>query len=219
MKVLRHHQHSTVLVGGFISKRPSMDPNTHRSCANGAWSVSDAASSSLWRNFYLQLVPDSRIRTSRSQTATIYLGAAATITGGLLTYFKSRNQPNRARQLRQALRSVRNNMDDQFHKLAGLTPEEARAAAQEIIKQYHNALNDAAANYPDLWVTLKDNSKRDRPEIKLSDAGPKPDEHGTHAETSPMEPPEQHESRTGSSETQAELGNRSLPGNSATSIH
>ena len=50
-------------------------------------------------------------------------------------------------------------MDDESHKLVGLTPEQARSVAQGIIKQYHDALADAATNYPDLWVFLKDYSK------------------------------------------------------------
>lgn len=47
-----------------------------------------------------------------SKTATIYLGAASTVIAGFLTYFKSRNQPNRSRQFRQALRKVRNKMGE-----------------------------------------------------------------------------------------------------------
>jgi hypothetical protein len=95
-------------------------------------------------------------KTANAQTAVIYLGAASTVIAGLLTYFKSRNQPNRARQFRQALRGVRNKIDDKAHELHGLTPEQARAVAAGIVKQYNQALAEAAANYPDLWVTLGD---------------------------------------------------------------
>jgi hypothetical protein len=95
-------------------------------------------------------------KTANAQTAVIYLGAASTVIAGLLTYFKSRNQPNRARQFRNALRGVRNKIDDKSHELHGLTPEQARAVAAGIIKQYNQALAEAAANYPDLWVTLGD---------------------------------------------------------------
>lgn len=189
------------MVRRFIGKRSIVDPDSNWSCTNGAWGVSDTRES---EGFYLHMVPEPRIRTSESQTATIYLGAAATITGGLLTYFKSRNQPNRARQFRQALKSVRNNMDDQSHKLAGLTTEQARAAAQDIIKQYHDALHDAAVNYPDLWVISKDNSHGDQPGNTLSDLGPNLDKHGPVAPT-PAVSSKQHESRTVFSETQTKL--------------
>lgn len=154
-------------------------------------------------------------RTPASQTATIYLGAASTITAGLLTYFKSRNQPNRARQLRQALRSVRNNMDDQSRELAGMTPEQAQDGAHRIIKQYNDALAEAAANYPDLWVTLADlrkflpgNNPVDGQNDQRSDTtgsgdGSEPNQHGTNASSPSKKPPQQGETHSGSSETHA----------------
>lgn len=95
-----------------------------------------------------------RTRTHASQTATIYLGAASTIIAGLLTYFKSRNQPNRARQFRQALRAIRNRIDDTVGDLQEATPEQARELARDIMKQYKDALADAENNYPDDWMTL-----------------------------------------------------------------
>lgn len=100
-----------------------------------------------------------RTRTHNAQTATIYLGAASTIIAGLLTYFKSRNQPNRARQFRQALRGVRNRIDDSVGDLQYCTPDEARQIAKEIMKKYKDALKEAETNYPDEWMTLADLSR------------------------------------------------------------
>ncbi|KAF3003632.1 hypothetical protein E8E13_007691 [Curvularia kusanoi] len=125
------------------------------------WFVATLANGLLW----LQIVIGAALTalgasgTRQSQKAVIYLGAANTITAGLLTYFKSRNQPNRACQLRNALRTVRNNMDDQSRELSGLTPDQAREKARDIIEQYNNALATAASNYPDLWATIGDLSK------------------------------------------------------------
>jgi SMODS and SLOG-associating 2TM effector domain len=96
-----------------------------------------------------------------AKTAIIYLGASSTIIAGLLTYFKSRNQPNRVRQFRQALRGVRNKMDETAHEviLDKDTPDEGRKRAMEIIKMYNDALSEAAANYPDLWFSITDMKK------------------------------------------------------------
>jgi hypothetical protein len=171
------------------------------------------------------------IRTSESQTATIYLGAASTITAGLSTYFKSRNQPNRARQFRQALKAVRNRMDDQSRDLVGLTPEQARDAARKIIKQYNDALAEDAANYPDFWVTLGHSHKElpgnspeqgtlagdDQPETHQLNGRRKPDKHSTKPPSSPTKPPIQHGSQTGSFETHAKLGDSFAQSNFTTS--
>ncbi|KAJ4982504.1 hypothetical protein SVAN01_12002 [Stagonosporopsis vannaccii] len=183
------------------------------------WFVASLANGLLWMQIIIgaALTALGAIRTSESQTATIYLGAASTITAGLLTYFKSRNQPNRCRQLRQALRGVRNMMDDQSHSMAGLTPEEARDAAQRIIKQYNDALAEAAANYPDLWMNLGQLRKflpSGDPEDKKGDdtlgaskpnTETKPNEHGTGSPSSPAAPGKQHGSQPGLPETQAKL--------------
>ena len=100
-----------------------------------------------------------RTGTPSAQTVTIYLGATSTIIAGLLTYFKSRNQPNRSRQFRQALRGVRNTLDDSSRQLHSLNAAQARELATRIIQQYNDALAEAAANYPDLWITLDDLKK------------------------------------------------------------
>lgn len=38
--------------------------------------------------------------------------------------------------------------------LQDATPEQARALAKDIMKQYKDALTDAETNYPDEWMTL-----------------------------------------------------------------
>ncbi|KAH6612387.1 hypothetical protein C7974DRAFT_418338 [Boeremia exigua] len=179
------------------------------------WFVASLANGLLWMQIIIgaALTALGAIRTSESQTATIYLGAASTITAGLLTYFKSRNQPNRSRQLRQALRGVRNMMDDQSRGMAGLTPEEAKDAARRIIKQYNEALAEAATNYPDLWMSLGQlrkflpggdpEDKEDDDQLRVNKlSGTKPNEHGTGSPTSPAAPAKQHGSQPRLPETQ-----------------
>ncbi|KAJ8108288.1 hypothetical protein OPT61_g8276 [Boeremia exigua] len=194
------------------------------------WFVASLANGLLWMQIIIgaALTALGATRTSESQTATIYLGAASTITAGLLTYFKSRNQPNRSRQLRQALREVRNNMDDQSRDMVSLTPEEARGAAQRIIKQYNDALAEAAANYPDLWVNLgqlgkflhgnnPDHEKGDDElGTNLSDAGTKPNKDGTKPPPSPPAPAKEHGNHLQPEfpETQAELRDGTTKSNS-----
>lgn len=123
------------------------------------WFVATLANGLLWAQIVIgaALTALGATHTPQAKTATIYLGASSTVIAGLLTYFKSRNQPNRARQFRQALRGVRNKMDEAANEVTTFTtPEEARQKAQEIIKQYDEALADAAVNYPDLWVSIAD---------------------------------------------------------------
>jgi len=85
--------------------------------------------------------------------ASIFLGATNTVIAGLLTYFKSRNQPNRARQFRNELGRVKDALDDAEADFR--TPgnrEDVHTIMQQIRTSYYAARSDAEANYPDLWV-------------------------------------------------------------------
>lgn len=89
----------------------------------------------------------------RARTATIFLGATNTVIAGLLTYFKSRNQPNRARQLRNDLVRVVDQLDDyEANSRAPNFTGDVNASIDEIRRAYRQARDDAEANYPDLWV-------------------------------------------------------------------
>jgi len=126
------------------------------------WFVASIANGMLWAQIIIGAAITALGATNApgSKTATIYLGAASTVIAGFLTYFKSRNQPNRSRQFRQALRKVRNKMDETAHEISNsTTPEEAVNKAMDILKLYEEALAEAATNYPDLWVTVSDMKK------------------------------------------------------------
>jgi hypothetical protein len=91
----------------------------------------------------------------RARTATIFLGATNTVIAGLLTYFKSRNQPNRARQFRDDLQKVVDQFDDAEANFRN--PEyhgDVYTTMEQIRKQYNDARTDAQANYPDLWAKV-----------------------------------------------------------------
>jgi SMODS and SLOG-associating 2TM effector domain len=151
------------------------------------WLVASFANGLLWAQIVIgaALTALGATHTPGAKTATIYLGASSTIIAGLLTYFKSRNQPNRARQYRQALRGVRNKMDEAADDvLNSTTPEEARQIALGIIKQYDDALKDAAVNYPDLWVSIASLEKffpkpppKPKPHAQLMSGGRGDDSH------------------------------------------
>ncbi|KAK5195408.1 hypothetical protein LTR96_002169 [Exophiala xenobiotica] len=76
------------------------------------WFVASVANGMLWAQIIIgaAITALGATHASGSKTATIYLGAASTVIAGFLTYFKSRSQPVRSRQFRQALRKVRNKM-------------------------------------------------------------------------------------------------------------
>ncbi|KIW46799.1 uncharacterized protein PV06_02435 [Exophiala oligosperma] len=89
----------------------------------------------------------------RARTASIFLGATNTVVAGLLTYFKSRNQPNRARQFRDALQDCVQQLDDAEANFRN--PNWTGNVFDEMEKvrsSYNRARKDARANYPDLWV-------------------------------------------------------------------
>lgn len=89
----------------------------------------------------------------RARTATIFLGATNTVIAGLLTYFKSRNQPNRARQFRNDLGVIVDQLDDAEANFRNPNWQGNEFTTMEQIRNaYNQARADAQANYPDLWV-------------------------------------------------------------------
>lgn len=92
-------------------------------------------------------------KDQRARTASIVLGATNTVIAGLLTYFKSRNQPNRARQFRDALQDCVQQLEDAEANFRN--PNWTGNVFDEMEKignSYNQARKDARANYPDLWV-------------------------------------------------------------------
>ncbi|KIX99802.1 uncharacterized protein Z520_04438 [Fonsecaea multimorphosa CBS 102226] len=89
----------------------------------------------------------------RARTATIFLGATNTVIAGLITYFKSRNQPNRARQFRNDLAKVVDQFDDAEANFRNPECHDDVYTVMEQIRQaYNQARTDSEINYPDLWV-------------------------------------------------------------------
>lgn len=87
------------------------------------------------------------------RTATIFLGATNTVIAGLLTYFKTRNQPNRPRQFRNDLAKVVDQLDDAEANFRNPNcRDDVVAVVQQIRQSYSEARTDAQTNYPDLWV-------------------------------------------------------------------
>ncbi|KAJ9610824.1 hypothetical protein H2200_005601 [Cladophialophora chaetospira] len=93
------------------------------------------------------------LHSRRASTAIIFLGATNTVIAGLLTYFKSRNQPNRARQFRNDLATIVDQLDDTEANFQNPDYDGNVFTEMEKIRAaYKQARIDAQANYPDLWV-------------------------------------------------------------------
>ncbi|OAL36375.1 hypothetical protein AYO20_04271 [Fonsecaea nubica] len=89
----------------------------------------------------------------RARTATIFLGATNTVIAGLMTYFKSRNQPNRARQFRNDLARIVDQLDDAEANFRNPNRhDDVYLVMEQIREAYNQARTDAEVNYPDLWV-------------------------------------------------------------------
>jgi hypothetical protein len=91
-------------------------------------------------------------QSKKRTTAITVLTTIITVIAALLTYFKSRGQPNRVRQLRNELRNVRDYIrftEIEFRDPAsGLTVNQALT---EVNKRYQGARANAETNYPDTW--------------------------------------------------------------------
>lgn len=81
-------------------------------------------------------------------------GVIATVIGGVLAYLKSRGQPNRARQLRNSLRKVVEEIEFQEIQLRNPQLKSTAEQAVDYINQlYEDARFQAETNYPDFWST------------------------------------------------------------------
>lgn len=97
-----------------------------------------------------------------------------------MTYFKTRNQPNRARQLRNDLGRVVDQLDDaEANFRAANAPSDVTTSIQDIRNAYRQARADAEANYPDLWVKAGDvrnpfspDEKKDKPSAQTPPQAP-----------------------------------------------
>ena len=93
------------------------------------------------------------INDHRTRPAIVVLGATNTVIAGLLTYFKSRNQPNRSRQFRNDLAGVVEQLDDAEANFRNpFWQGNEFVEVEKIRAAYKQARIDAQANYPDLWV-------------------------------------------------------------------
>ncbi|EXJ54307.1 hypothetical protein A1O7_09645 [Cladophialophora yegresii CBS 114405] len=95
--------------------------------------------------------------SNAARIAITVLGAINTVLAGMLTFLKSRNQPNRALQFRNGLRDV-------YEDLWQVDAETCRSdfdvdkKVDYLWGKYKEVVADSEANYPDLWVSLS-NSK------------------------------------------------------------
>lgn len=91
-------------------------------------------------------------QSKKRTTAITVLTTIITVIAALLTYFKSRGQPNRVRQLRNELRKTRDYIRftaiDIRNPESGLTVEKAM---KEVNRLYNAARDNAETNYPDTW--------------------------------------------------------------------
>jgi hypothetical protein len=90
-------------------------------------------------------------------TAITILTVIGTVIAGILAFFKSRGQPNRARQLRNDLRRVCDYV--RFMEMECRSPvcaKDVEAALKEVNDLYKLALENAETNYPDTWSPSKD---------------------------------------------------------------
>ncbi|KIW62835.1 hypothetical protein PV04_10965 [Phialophora macrospora] len=101
------------------------------------------------------------IGTTNSNAARIaitVLGAINTVVAGMLTFLKSRNQPNRALQFRNSLRDVYEDLW-QVDAETGRDDFDLDKKVDRLWAKYKEAIADSEANYPDLWVSLSNSGK------------------------------------------------------------
>ena len=124
-------------------------------------------------------------------------GVIATVIGGILAYLKSRGQPNRARQLRNSLRKVVEEIE--FQEIQFRNPDiktTAKEAVDYVNQLYEDARFQAETNYPDFWSTA--GTKATKPGSGAS--GP--------ASATKQTPASSHPSQTGSGPQRFPIGNR-----------
>lgn len=92
-----------------------------------------------------------------ARVAVTVLGALNTFIAGLLTFLKSRNQPNRAQQFRNGLRGVYEDLWRVDAEMLSQKPEtegDVDRKVNDLWKRYKDVRAEAEANYPDLWVSV-----------------------------------------------------------------
>ncbi|KAK5064797.1 hypothetical protein LTR84_000631 [Exophiala bonariae] len=155
----RHAQFETIVGRGGYENLNYRIRKAHKWHTYQYWFVAITSNSLLFLQVLIaaSLTALGAFNDRRARTATIFLGATNTIIAALLTYFKTRNQPNRARQLRNDLGRVVDQLDDAEANLRSAdAPDDVRGAIKGIRDSYRQARADAEANYPDLWVRAGD---------------------------------------------------------------
>jgi len=130
-----------------------------------------------------------------ARIAITTLGAINTVVAGMLTFLKSRNQPNRALQFRNGLRGVYEDLwqidaemscGDDYEKI------DPDAKVDELWKRYKEVRQEAEANYPDLWVSLNkltmSHNKDKNPSTQLDDVSVSDEKEGAHQVSEGLEP-------------------------------
>jgi len=136
--------------------------------------VASASHGMLWLQIAIgaTLTALGTTNSNAARIAITVLGAINTLVAGLLTFLKSRNQPNRALQFRNALRGV-------YEDLWMIDAESQRddfdvnKQVDYLWSKYKEARSEAEANYPDLWVSLnrlvKSQDPSKHPDSQLND--------------------------------------------------
>ncbi|KAJ9622670.1 hypothetical protein H2203_006320 [Taxawa tesnikishii (nom. ined.)] len=97
------------------------------------------------------------VKTTRASTSIIILGAFQTVIAGLLTYFKGRNQPHRAKRFRDDLRRCLEEVENVHAKLNdGDSTLKVRAEFQRLLDMYKDARKTAESNEPEMWTQPND---------------------------------------------------------------
>ncbi|EXJ69611.1 uncharacterized protein A1O5_07647 [Cladophialophora psammophila CBS 110553] len=93
----------------------------------------------------------------RARLAVTILGAINTFIAGVLTFLKSRDQPNRALQFRNGLRDVCNELwrADAALRDPPSNHDDHHSVFNTLWDKYQDVLREADVNYPDLWVRIE----------------------------------------------------------------
>ncbi|OCT48523.1 hypothetical protein CLCR_04218 [Cladophialophora carrionii] len=155
-------------------RRPSTPPDTtlaghtlsahiekaYRAQTRYYFLVASASHGMLWLQIGIGATVTA-IGTTNSNAARIaitVLGAINTVLAGMLTFLKSRNQPNRALQFRNGLRDVYEDLW-QVDSETGRPDFDIDKKVDYLWGKYKEVIADSEANYPDLWVSLSNAGK------------------------------------------------------------
>jgi len=106
---------------------------------------------------------------AKNGTAIVILGAITSVISFFAGYLKSQGQPTRARQFRDALRRVRDAVDEalalfKMGEMDGAgskgngegagenTENDVASVVKRLMDMYNQAMTDGEANMPDVWV-------------------------------------------------------------------